>query len=408
MSARLLLLLVLACAPALHAALWDRDRQPDDRLPAVADLAGGLQTPRTTVLTERRRAAALARLQDVPDAVAGPEEAAAAEGLLPAFDDAAVAEARLGRYTEAIILMDRKFALGAKVAEVRRQRGHDSTTATLLNRAEFRVLAWLAGGAHRDNAAELRAARADLLQALELGGRQPEAALELRRVEWLLAGAPAAAEGNLPNLLGISNAQLAGVHGADALGAAGCGGTIEWLTRRLHQDALGRDVDAMHALSVACTLAGRDRDAAFCWFRLCDWARDGSISTIPGAPTGEALAARMKLHLVALEKLDGWRAEYDASCRDAAALNASRLRYLEQGLAKGEHPDTQADFWTRWSPTWDAPPAPEAPAQPENTLVSTALYVGAGIAVLILFAVVAAFAVFVGRAHPKSPTVDEL
>jgi len=404
-----LALCMVLCAPA-WAGLYDRDRPDDEALleDVMSTLAGRFDRPPEGFWQARhdRALREINRLPNPPET----EHNDLAEGALPLFDDAAVALYRLGRYAEAIIMLDRK---GIYVEHLRVQgfvAGHQHRHRTLATRAACLIARYRADGAAAD-AQDLIHAKALLERLAELDRYNVDARLLMLDVNWLMT--PPAFDPDsddlFPNLLGLTRADLRGNREPAALAALELGGVLPWLLRRVRYGDGWRSVDVTYALSLALWVAGYDEEAVTAWIRTAELIDSGASTEVRNAPATGVVSRRMARHLGAVEDLELHQRLFQEIRERNRAWHAERVEWINAGLAQGRHPDTDPHFWAGFG---EAPP-PKPGAEPdrpygEPVFFSTALVVGGMTALAVLFFVLGALALFISRRHPKAPTVDEV
>ncbi|MCA8919695.1 MAG: hypothetical protein KDB32_11500 [Planctomycetes bacterium] len=411
MSTRLLIYLVLGLvAGSLHAGLWDSDRPTPEGLPSHYDVIAGRFDrfpPGFYELREQRSSAQIAGIEDLK--VADTNQLDRLCASLPVFDDAGVALLRLGRHGDAIILMDRKLHIVSRVHDIRTatarsqgDRGEANKAAILLNR-------WLNTPNPTDT--DLKVAH-DILQAqLDADAFNSDARWSLLEINWRSSKPAWQPTGDpvFPNLLGLTEASFRGEHNDSALARAGIGGCLAFLARRIVYEDGWENVDVMYAYSLALALSGRDEEALFAWFRACELIDGGATTGVANAPAPKALKRVLGVHVNDLEQKTSAEKLYIEMRERADAWSASRNKFLEVGLAKGRHPDTDPKFWAAWSLNDPAPQQPGRPEEPDEPFMHPAILIGGfgGFALVLLTMVIGI--VMVGRRGGGSaPSVDEL
>lgn len=403
----LLAALLLLAAP-LQAGLWDRDRPPDEALPAATDVISGRYDRLPAGFYQQRARRLEATLDALPEFSAEnpftPEQIRQIADSLPAMDDAAVAQFRLGDYARAIILLDRKNRLAEAIRQVRTATAKEAGYRAVANKAACLA----ARAAQTPGTPDLRDARDLLTAALKAEPYNADAQWSLAEVEWLLSQpAYGADEALFPNLLGLSVAAFRGERNADALARHRVAGCIPYLCRRIAYEGT-ESIDLMYGLSLALSISGRDEEAVLAWLKLCEMIDNGAVSAVANAPAARGLKRAMGVHLGAIYERDAAEKLYAELSIQAEAWRLSRLQYLEQQLTAGRHPDTDPAFWAGWSlqdPALIQPGRPQEDAQPA---ISTALLV-AGIGGLVfVLSLLLVFILFLGRNKSPHPNVDEI
>lgn len=402
-----IILALLCTAPAVQAGLWDRDRPGRDDLPSAFDVITGRYDRLPAAVYEQR----LQRLNDAlseftPDGDINEDEAASTLDGLSLYDDAAAAHYRLGDYGAAILMLDRKSLQIERVREFHaaRTRGHE--LRYLANKAACLQARWMKSG----DRADLELAKTLLERILELDRHNWDAGWALTEVEWRLSNPSYdRTDPVFPNLLGLVDADFRDDYEPAALARNGIAGCIEYLSRRVVHEGMGRDVDIMYALSLGLTLAGQRQEAIFAWFRVGELLEDGQTTVVECELKPAALEQLMGVHLGALQEETDQRKIYRKLRDDSDAYVASRNDYVRRGLEEGAHPDTDSAFWAGWRLTDAGPPSPGRPPQPEpEPIMSKAVILGGVGALMGIFVLLFLAMMLLGRSKSPHPTVDEL
>jgi len=256
---------------------------------------------------------------------------------LAAYDDAAVACDRLGRFDEAIAWMDQK--------RERLERADPEAPATKehwyryhANVGTHRAHRWLRGGADRSRLGEMKTARDHIARALAI---KPDAhfgreAYQLRVMAWIVdppAFGPGAA--SLPTLLDGKPYDPAeairGLAGLIVLGNA-------W-----------ESVDVFNALAQALDSYGNQQLGHLARLRCLELIAAGHHSLLPDAPRGSTLRSLIERenfrHLGVADV--GRTAQSFREARAAAeSHHSSRDAFMLARLLEGRHPDTDQLFWS--------------------------------------------------------------
>ncbi len=384
------LILLLACPP-LAAGLWDSDRPSDVELEDVLPVLVGRFDRLPPSFYEARHA----RLKPL---------LAGADATPAMHDDAAVALLRLGRHSDAIHVLDRKAVLTRSLPLAQQRRVEP---ATLANMAACLLARYQSHGQRRD----LEEARQQLDKLLQLDEFNTDAEFARREVRWMLS-APAWTPGSadlFPNMLGIRREHLRQPREPGALARLDSAGAIHHLARYVVHGGGWNDPDVFYALSLALWLEGREAEAVTAWMRANELLANGAHTRVANVPKAGKLAELMAAHLGKRNNAEQQDELYNELRAAADQWVAQRNEYVAARMAEGRHPDTDATFWHRFGDK--PPPAPgdtgESGEEPEPPL-STAFVVGGIAALAMLLFVLGAFALFIGRRHPRAPTVDEV
>jgi tetratricopeptide (TPR) repeat protein len=387
-----LALCLLTGIPA-HAGFWDRDRPDDAHLEDMVRNIGGRFDQPTKDFYEAR----YQRLKPLLATTQPPQS-------LPLYDDAAVALLRLGNFTDAIILLDRKTVQAKTLTAAEAARAERTTLA---NKAACLLARYTAADGND---------RRDLQQALQLLDRllqkdpyDTDAEFARREVQWLLS-APEFSDvrgGMFPNLLGITRDDLRVRRDAGALAQIGLAGAHIHLARRIVHGGGWSNPDLLYALSLALWVEGRDEEAITAWLRVHELVIGGSKSIVRHTLEPEVLAHQLRVHFGEIADLDTQQKLFREVRQAADQWVRERNEYAAGRIKAGRHPDTDPTFWHAFGET----PIPRAGDEPPVTAeppVSTTFVVGGVSALAVLLFVLGGFALFVGRRHPKAPTVDEV
>jgi len=395
MTARACLLIALLCCVPLTASPWDRDRPGDNFLPSVADTCSG----RLDQLPPEYYQARVERLQgDLKDSPLNTYD------TLLAVDDLAVALMRLGKFTAAIIWLDRKHAPTDALREIDARMATFHADRTYKNKAMCLLARWRA----QQDPADLDIAIEQLRQA-ETASRQLHENWFLVREAEYLRQRPEYKNGVLPNIAGVTEDSFRGAGKPGTLTRLRMAGSIEQFSRRINYGGERENVDLFYSLSLACALEGRDLEAGLALARALELIDAGGRLACRHNLGPSALRQAMSAHLPA-EKLKECTAQLQGLATSAAAWRMKRQQYVSDALGRHEHPDTHPQFWTGWKeddqPATQA--APTQPAVPAEPIVGTAMFIGGGAMILFLFLVVGGMAIYFARRHPPAPNVDEL
>jgi tetratricopeptide (TPR) repeat protein len=387
-----LALCLMTCLP-VYAGFWDRDRPDDTHLEdMIRNIGGRFDQPGTDFYQ--------ARYQRLKPLLATTE----AMQAMPLYDDAAVALLRLGNFTDAIILLDRKTVQAKTLTAAEAARAERTTRA---NKAAC-LLARYTSSDGND--------RRDLQQALQLLDRllqkdpyDTDAEFARREVRWLLS-APEFSDvrgGLFPNLLGITRDDLRVRRDAGALAQVGLAGAHIHLARRIVHGDGWSSPDLLYALSLALWIEGRDEEAVTAWLRVNELVIGEAKSIVRHALEPKVLAHQMRMHIGEIADLDTQQKLYREIRQAADQWVRERNEYASERIKAGRHPDTDPTFWHAFGEAPIPKPGDDPPVTPEPP-VSTTFVVGGVSALAVLLFVIAGFAMFVGRRHPKAPTVDEV
>ncbi|MCC7509819.1 MAG: hypothetical protein IT464_10625 [Planctomycetes bacterium] len=398
---RLWLLCILACTP-VWAGIWDIDRPDDAALQDVIAILGGrFDRPAPDFYRAR-----LNRTRPLIEALPSPPTEADLPRILealPLYDDAAIALMRLGEFNDAIILLDRKTLCAQQVKALDTAQGRKHHIRALANKAACLHARFQRDGTRDD----LALARTTLREVLEMDTYNADASFALEEVAWLLS--PPAYKGNnglpFPNLLDFGYRQVSVTRGPGALAQFGRAGAVQHLCRRIVHGGGWRDVDVLHALSLALWVEGRDEEAITAWLRVNELTASGATSRVVSAPANPAAA--MAVHLGELTNTATQQSLFNDIRAAAETWVTERNAYATERIKQGQHPDTDPAFWNGFGA---APlPQPGVPGpEPEPPPVSTTFVIGGLAAFLVMLFVMGAMALHIGRRHPKAPTVDEV
>ncbi|MFT4547901.1 MAG: hypothetical protein ACI8XO_000202 [Verrucomicrobiales bacterium] len=252
---------------------------------------------------------------------------------LELYDDAGVACDRLHRSAEAIAWMEKKAeALERSPDEEHQYRYH-------ANLGTFLIHQWFAAGTDPEQDAGARGAE-HIRTALEINpdahfGRE---AVQLQAIEWLLEERR---EGITEPVYDSPSANLFqhGMRFSGAPNGTDYDKTVEGLTGLVALGAAWESVDIFRVLAT-CLADRRDNSLAFlAGLRVEELLADGKTSLsdhFPDPYEREEYMLVESAHLVlwfksAREVADNWQ--------------AARNSYIEEQIALGKHPDTDADFW---------------------------------------------------------------
>ena len=330
-------------APPARACIWDRDTlaaEAQGALGVVPALVGGFARNPPKYYEMR-----LARIE------AEHPELAATDGridtsmlaLLPAYDDAAVACDRLGRHGDAIEWMARKHAV---LTATRAEDAAEHWYRYRANLGTFHAHRWLKRPDKWDATADLDRAHELIAAAIE---QNPDAhfgreVVQLRALAWLRERPQTTPEHyELPWMyeLELEGHGMA-THDNTYLADKGLGDAIPGLCGLIALGAAWDSFDVVHALARLLGYDGRQSLVQLARSRCAEIVEAGGGSLVIGAPTGDALLA--KLPHSATE--GGIEPSFEQLRERADAWSAKREAYLLERLDRGEHPDTDADFWS--------------------------------------------------------------
>jgi tetratricopeptide (TPR) repeat protein len=310
------------------ACLNDRDTSGTVvyALPAVEDVIAGRFDRNPPLYYEMRLARSAEAIESDP-------------GGLDAYDDAAVACDRLGRFDEAIAWMEKKRArlegLGTSAPDAKEHwyRYHANVGTHWVHR-------WIKSGADRARLDEVRTARDHIARAVQI---KPDAhfgreRFQLMAIEWLIDTPEIAADASeLPVYVDLArhavrpSEVVEGLCGLIVLGNA-------W-----------ESVDTFHALALALDALGESRYARLAILRCEELIDAGRGSFVPGSPHGEALKRLIDRSRAWLPKNGGVEDEVRETFRmrrlDADDRHRQRTDFLLARLQAGRHPDTDPNFW---------------------------------------------------------------
>lgn len=401
--------LCLAAVP-LQAGIWDADRPDPESLPSHYDVIAGRFDRFPAGFYEQRQLRAAEHIKGIEDFDLSDErELESLCESLPVFDDAAVALFRLNQHGDAIILLDRKLHLIARIRDSRTATSRTQGDRGEANKAAVLFQRWLTSSNPPE--ADLKAAREILKVQVDADPFNSDARWSLLELDWHLSKPAWSARNDpvFPNILGLTEASFRGEHNDSALARAGIGGSLAFLARRIVYEDGWTNVDVMYAYSLALAVSGRDEESLFAWFRVCELIDAGANTSVANAPAPKVLKRVMGVHVSDLEQKASAEKLYVEMRANADAWSTSRNSFLEAALAEGRHPDTDASFWTAWSLNDPAPQQPGRPIEPAEPFMHPAILIGGfGGFALVLLAMIIGVVMVGRRTSGSAPSVDEL
>jgi hypothetical protein len=282
-------------------------------------------------------------------------ELAADPRQLELYDDIAVASDRVGRSTDAIEWMGRK----REQLDALPKADAEAEYRYLANLGTFHAHRWVGSGANRDDLTDLERGRDLIAAAIELNpdahfGREK---YQLMAIEWLIDPPPFLtwkSRGDpiefrvLPPMLpqngvvplkDLSDFHLPYAENSEAI--AGFTGLISL-------GAGAESVDIMNTLGTLLNREGHTTLAPIAFGREQELIDNGRWTLHPGGRGAAREVFRIHLKPDAENK---WAspemlADWFRDARSIAMVNNSaRTAYLEQMMARGEHPDTHPEIW---------------------------------------------------------------
>lgn len=264
------------------------------------------------------------------------------------YDDAAVAQSRLGKPAEALRWIEKKRAvLGAL-----------NTQNTLdwyryyANAGTFSMQKWLMDGANKANLGDLKTARDQIKRAIEINpdahfGREK---YQLGYIEWLLN--PKVVPNTTVPLFWNPKAKNASAEKA-----------VEGISGLITEGLGWENVDVFRALGAAIMLDETRNSAAYLAFaRVGELVKSGARSVEPKhrffSPHVEWEATQIKVPNVkdySWIQHESLNETFKKMRAEANAYHARRTDWMLQKLNSGEHPDTNPAFWNGYNET----PAPQ-------------------------------------------------
>ncbi|MCA8912135.1 MAG: hypothetical protein KDB82_10550 [Planctomycetes bacterium] len=394
MITRLSLLLVLSVsAMPLAAGLWDADRPGPGSLPSHYDAIAGRFDRFPDRFYERRYELALKSIDALPDENAPVEDVV---DSLPDFDDAAVALFRLGRYADAIILLDRKNKRVLDIRDERTATSIEQGTHATANKSVVLFHRWMAGPAAQTT--DLEGAARLLRELLKQNAYNSDAHWSLAEIDWLLSNPTWQPDADplFPNLLGLKDASFHGKLNQAALARNNVAGCIDFLSRRIVNEGGWEDVDVMYAYSLALFLVGEPQESLFAWFRVCELIDAGKTTRVANAPAPKSLKRVLGVHLGDVNEQESARKLYAEMRARADAWVNSRNSYLDAALKEGRHPDTDKTFWAGWNEDDALPRAGEPDPEPDPAMNPAILIGGIGGFAVVLILLIGSI-MFLGR-----------
>ena len=347
---RLIIVSILFFAAPLSACIWDYDtlaEESADKPDVKTVIVGGFARNPAQYYELR-----LKRLHKL--IAANPDD-------LDAYDGAAVACDRLGRYDEAIDWMAKKNEAMDRIGYAETEQPNHRYRY-LANLGTFHAHLWFHNGADHEQVDDLRSARELVALAIE---ENPDAHFgrekyQLMFIEWLLGGPRVATneadaeqlgqwEGWLPNVLGIGQDGSVPMRVSDNndLAEMGIRDAVDGITGLIRLGAAWESVDAFFALALALQTDGKSSFAHFAMLRVEELLNTGKTSVVTGM-TEDQLRADDLLHIgYGLSKTPkATIEEYEMLRRQANDWHERRTNYMVSKLDAGQHPDTHTDFWS--------------------------------------------------------------
>ena len=215
------------------------------------------------------------------------------------------------------------------------------------NLGTFHAHRWLGRGAPADDLADLERGR-DLVAAAIRDNPDAHFGREkyqLKAMTWLLGRPrmPSDDHRPLPTFIEIGPGTEHAISDNDQLAKTGQADALAGISGLITLGAAWNSVDVTAALAYALAVDGKHRLLEMARLRIADLLGASQRSLVVGAPEGSALLERLPHPL--LEEPSSVREEYEKLKRQAAQWHEARTSYLEQGLARGDHPDVKAAFW---------------------------------------------------------------
>lgn len=363
--------------PPTLACLWDYDtlKAEANGLPGIAEILTGRIERNPPRYYEMR-------LERVT------RELAADPSRLDLYDDAGVACDRLGRSDDAIEWMAKKRrvldALDATKPEV-----HEQEYRYFANLGTFHAHRWVRGGGPRDRLDDLKDAEREIARAIEIN---PDAHFGRERYQlaaiWWLNELPASNWGGQPTFLEVifdpggkatSRAQVSlskpeldkaitGVSGLMVLGNA-------W-----------ESVDVTWALGMLLKARGDASLAYLAELRVKELIGSGKASFHPHFRSDADMRSPLGLGGSPTESSARDIDDYFVRARQAASQWAEdRDGYMEERLARGEHPDSTPTFWSEWKDEPKPTPLPNNEVMRPEAKIGIALSVAVVIFGLVIW-----------------------
>jgi hypothetical protein len=275
------------------------------------------------------------------------------------FDDLGVAWDRLGKFDDAISIMQAKKERMDRLGDSLENKS-EHEYRYLANIGTFHVHRWLQKGKDWEHKEDLVQGRDFIQQAIELNpdahfGREK---YQLMIVDWLI---------DLPEdpTLDVLENKRSLFSNNNLRKEENISESITGLTGIITMGAGGESIELFHTLSNQLFIEGRSSVAYLAKLRKIELFEQDRPVLHPGflELTEEELSytitARGGSLVEDLEQLDDW---YALSRKRVLEANARRMNYLKEMLKDNKHPDTHPELWSR------APARASLPAMPGSLL----------------------------------------
>lgn len=324
------LLAVTMFSPWLVACLWDRDtlaEEAKERSSELEVLVGWFDRYPAEYYSMR-----LERVR---------EELMANPGKLDLYDDAAVALDRLHRSDEAVEMMARKKAALDALPDSGKKQTHQYRY--LANLGTFHAHRWVRRRHEqgKENDRDLELAEKYISEAIELN---PEAHFgrekyQLYTIQWLQpARSRARLEGSVWSTLLVMMPD-------DVVDPAEAKEMAQGLSGMVRLGAAWQSMDIYAALAQAYAMSEDGSLSLLAQLRVKELIDAGQESLHYDQEIRKAVAQGGIMMLEEPGPVEQW---YARARKLADTRHALRLHYMRERFARGEHPDTHADFWNDW------------------------------------------------------------
>ncbi|MBP9892829.1 MAG: hypothetical protein KBG84_13075 [Planctomycetes bacterium] len=353
-------LLILLLAQVLPACcVWDRDTLSSEAKgqDAVADAISGKSDRYPPKFYEMRLERLKELLRTTPFDL----------GL---YDDCAAALSRLGRFDDALAMLDQKKDVmgrfkageGPKNSRYREDKAFDEQVRRrLVNEASIRLHRWIGAGASRQSIEDLNLAKALIVEARTLNADFSSERYLQFVAEWLIAGARAERDALLPDALGLrfKNKTARGVN--DELKDAGLADCLDGLAGLIRSSEMWECVDVYYWLSLAYAVDGKQSLSYMARLRAYELIDAGKGSLVPGAPLGNELkqcivprmfeaGRRIEAKTLSEQARAEIEEEFGRRRRFAQRLMETRWEFMASKFEYGSHPDVDTRFWIGYEP----------------------------------------------------------
>ena len=342
-AASAFVILSVLVVQSASACFWDRDTlaMEAEHFPGITEIITGRFDRFPPLYYEMRLERVAKQLESHPD-------------NLELYDDAGVACDRLGRHDEAIEWMAKKRA----VLDALNEPNTEHEYRYLANLGTMHIHRWLSNGANREDMTDAKLARELIAKAIELNpdahfGRER---YQLLAIEWIL-NADQFEYGMGQSILNqIPELQLTSFRG-DELASMGFEDAPDGLMGLIVLGNAWQSIDVYYALVIALGDRGDAVLASLCMIRIRELVEAGHQSLFPDFDylNLERTPGRGGVDHAYVEELGNW---FERARDEAESWLVARNAYITERLGKGQHPDTNPEFWADWHETTSPPKFP--------------------------------------------------